>query len=122
MGSFDRFFAFYLEQTAGNFPLWLSPTQAVLVPIADRHLEYAQQVAAQLRQAGLRAEIDDRPERMNAKIRDAELQKIPLILVMGDKEAESGTVNLRERHQKEQQTLALPALIDLMQQRVSRRQ
>lgn len=122
MGSFDRFFAFYLEQTAGNFPLWLSPTQAVLVPIADRHLEYAQQVAAQLRQAGLRAEIDHRPERMNAKIRDAELQKIPLILVMGDKEAEAGTINLRERHHKEQQTLAVPALIELMQQRVAGRQ
>ena len=122
MGSFDRFFAFYLEQTAGNFPLWLSPTQAVLVPIADRHLEYAQQVAAQLRQAGLRVEIDDRPERMNAKIRDAELQKIPLILVMGDKEAESGTINLRERYHKEQQTLAVPALIEMMQQRVAGRQ
>ena len=122
MGSFDRFFAFYLEQTAGNVPLWLSPTQAVLVPIADRHLEYAQQVAAQLRQAGLRVEIDDRPERMNAKIRDAELQKIPLILVMGDKEAESGTINLRERYHKEQQTLAVPALIEMMQQRVAGRQ
>lgn len=121
MGSFDRFFAFYLEHTAGNFPLWLSPTQAVIVPIADRHLDYAYQVAAQLRQSGLRIEIDDRSERMNAKIRDAELQKIPLILVMGDKEAEQGTVNLRERHSKEQRTLAVTELAAEMQQRVAQR-
>lgn len=121
MGSFDRFFAFYLEHTAGNFPLWLSPTQAVIVPIADRHLDYAHQVAAQLRQSGLRIEIDDRSERMNAKIRDAELQKIPLILVMGDKEAEQGTVNLRERHSKEQRNLAVTELAAEMQQRVAQR-
>ena len=121
MGSFDRFFAFYLEHTAGNFPLWLSPVQAVIVPIADRHLGYAQQIAAQMRQNKLRVEIDDRSERMNAKIRDAELQKIPLILVVGDKEAESGTVNLRERHAKEQRTLAVGELIAQMHKRVQER-
>ncbi|MBO1437521.1 threonine--tRNA ligase [Meiothermus sp. CFH 77666] len=118
MGSFDRFFAFYLEHTAGDFPLWLSPIQAVIVPISDRHLEYAQQVAAQMRQHKLRVEIDSRPERMNAKIRDAELQKIPLILVLGDKEAEAGTVNLRERHVKEQRTLGIAELIGEMKGRV----
>lgn len=121
MGSFDRFFAFYLEHTAGNFPLWLSPVQAVIVPIADRHLGYAQQIAAQMRQNKLRVEIDDRSERMNAKIRDAELQKIPLILVVGDKEAESGTVNLRERHAKEQRTLPVGELIAQMHKRVQER-
>ncbi len=118
MGSFDRFFAFYLEHTAGDFPLWLSPIQAVIVPISDRHLEYAQQVAAQMRKDKLRVEIDSRPERMNAKIRDAELQKIPLILVLGDKEAEAGTVNLRERHVKEQRTLGIAELIGEMKGRV----
>ncbi len=118
MGSFDRFFAFYLEHTAGDFPLWLSPIQAVIVPISDRHLEYAQQVAAQMRKHKLRVEIDSRPERMNAKIRDAELQKIPLILVLGDKEAEAGTVNLRERHVKEQRTLGIAELIAEMKGRV----
>ncbi len=121
MGSFDRFFAFYLEHTAGDFPLWLSPIQAVIVPISDRHLEYAQQVAAQMRKHKLRVEIDSRPERMNAKIRDAELQKIPLILVLGDKEAEAGTVNLRERHVKEQRTLGIAELIAEMKGRVEAR-
>ncbi|PZA08708.1 MULTISPECIES: threonine--tRNA ligase [unclassified Meiothermus] len=118
MGSFDRFFAFYLEHTAGNFPLWLSPIQAVIVPIADRHLEYARRIAQAMQAAKLRVEVDDRPERMNAKIRDAELQKIPLILVVGDKEQEQGTVNLRERQVKEQRTLKLEELIEEMQKRV----
>ncbi|MDW8424812.1 MAG: threonine--tRNA ligase [Meiothermus sp.] len=121
MGSFDRFFAFYLEHTAGDFPLWLSPIQAVLVPISDRHLPYAEQVAAQMRKNKLRVEIDSRPERMNAKIRDAELQKIPLILVVGDKEAEAGTVNVRERHVKEQRSLEVAALIEEMKARVEAR-
>lgn len=121
MGSFDRFFAFYLEHTAGDFPLWLSPIQAVIVPIADRHLEYAHQVAAQMRKNKLRVEADSRPERMNAKIRDAELQKIPLILVVGDKEAEASAVNVRERHVKEQRTLAVGELIEEIKARVEAR-
>lgn len=121
MGSFDRFFAFYLEHTAGDFPLWLSPVQAVIVPISDRHLDYAQKVAAEMRKNKLRVEIDDRPERMNAKIRDAELQKIPLILVVGDKEAEAEAVNLRERHVKEQRTLPVVELIGEMGSRVAAR-
>ncbi|WP_299426658.1 threonine--tRNA ligase [uncultured Meiothermus sp.] len=121
MGSFDRFFAFYLEHTAGDFPLWLSPIQAVIVPISDRHLEYANQVAAEMRKNKLRAEVDSRPERMNAKIRDAELQKIPLVLVLGDKEAEAGAVNVRERHVKEQRTLSVGELIGEMKGRVNSR-
>jgi len=121
MGSFDRFFAFYLEHTAGDFPLWLSPVQAVIVPISDRHLEYAQKVATEMRKNKLRIEIDSRAERMNAKIRDAELQKIPMIVVVGDKEAEAGQVNLRERHLKEQRTLSLTELIGEMKGRVEAR-
>jgi threonyl-tRNA synthetase len=121
MGSFDRFFAFYLEHTAGDFPLWLSPVQAVIVPISDRHLDYAGKVADEMRKHKLRVEIDDRPERMNAKIRDAELQKIPLILVVGDKEEGAQAVNLRERHVKEQRTLEVAELIGEMAQRVAAR-
>jgi len=121
MGSFDRFFAFYLEHTAGDFPLWLSPVQAVIVPISDRHLEYADTVAAEMRKNKLRVEVDSRAERMNAKIRDAELQKIPLILVVGDKEAEANQVNLRERHVKEQRTLGVAELIGEMRGRVEAR-
>jgi threonyl-tRNA synthetase len=121
MGSFDRFFAFYLEHTAGDFPLWLSPVQAVIVPISDRHLEYAGKVAAQMRAGGMRVEVDSRAERMNAKIRDAELQKIPLVLVVGDKEAEAGQVNLRERHVKEQRVLGVGELIGEVKGRVEAR-
>ena len=121
MGSFDRFFAFYLEHTAGDFPLWLSPVQAMLVPISDRHNEYAKKLAAEMKRHKLRVEIDDRSERMNAKIRDAELQKIPLVLVMGDKEAEANAVNLRERHVKEQRTLPVSDLIAEMKARVEAR-
>lgn len=97
MGSTERFLGVLIEHYAGNFPVWLSPVQAVVIPIADRHLEYAESVAAQLRAAGLRVEVDGRSERMNAKVRDAQMQKIPYMLVVGDKEAEANTVSLRLR-------------------------
>jgi threonyl-tRNA synthetase len=96
-GSTERFLGVIIEQFAGAFPVWLAPVQAVLVPIADRHLEYAGEVAARLKEAGLRVEVDDRGERMNAKIRDAQKQKIPYMLVVGDKEMEQGQVALRQR-------------------------
>ncbi len=97
MGSIERFFGILIEHYAGAFPVWLSPVQAVLVPIADRHLDFAAEVASALKKAGLRVEVDDRSERMNAKIRDAEKQKIPYILVVGDREVENGQVALRRR-------------------------
>ena len=97
LGSMERFFGVLIEHYAGAFPVWLSPIQVKLIPIADRHLEYAEQVKAQLKKAGLRVEVDDRPERMNAKIRDAQMQKIPYMLVVGDKEMENGQVALRMR-------------------------
>jgi threonyl-tRNA synthetase len=97
VGSMERFMGVLIEHYAGAFPLWLAPVQAVLIPIADRHLEYARNVSAKLRDAGLRVEVDDRNERMNAKIRDAQLQKIPYMLVVGDREAQAGTVAVRDR-------------------------
>jgi threonyl-tRNA synthetase len=97
MGSMERFMGVLIEHYAGAFPVWLAPVQAVLIPIADRHVAYAEQVAGQLRAAGLRVEVDSRGERMNAKIRDAQLQKVPFMLVMGDKEIEQGQVALRLR-------------------------
>ena len=98
LGSLERFFGVLIEHYAGAFPVWLSPTQAAIIPIADRHLDYARKVEAELRKAGLRVMVDDRPERMNAKIRDAQNQKIPYMLVVGDKEEESGQVALRLRN------------------------
>lgn len=97
LGSMERFFGVLIEHFAGAFPIWLSPVQAVVIPIADRHLDYAREVAKKLRAEGLRVEVDDRSERMNAKIRDAQTQKIPYMLVVGDREAESGHVALRLR-------------------------
>lgn len=96
-GSTERFLGVVIEHFAGAFPVWLAPVQAVLIPIADRHLAYIQQVAAKLQAAGLRVEIDARGERMNAKIRDAQKQKIPYMLVVGDKEVENSQVALRLR-------------------------
>ena len=96
-GTTERFMAMLIEHFAGAFPVWLSPVQAQVIPIADRHNEYANKVLQRLKEAGIRAEIDTRSERMNAKIRDAQMQKIPYMLVVGDKEAaaEAAAVRLR---------------------------
>jgi threonyl-tRNA synthetase len=96
-GSVERFFGVLIEHYAGAFPVWLSPVQAVMIPIAERHVEYANKVAAQLKQIGVRVEVDGRNEKMNAKIREHALQKVPFLLVVGDKEAEINKVNVRTR-------------------------
>jgi threonyl-tRNA synthetase len=96
-GSFERFIAILIEHFAGAFPLWLAPLQVIVLPIADRHLDYARAVAAELDQAGLRAEVDDRQEKVNYKIREAQLQKIPYMLVVGDREAADRAVAVRSQ-------------------------
>ena len=96
-GSIERFFGTLIEHYAGAFPVWLAPVQAVVMPITDRQQEYAQKVHAQLEAAGLRVQLDDRKEKVNLKIRDAQLQKVPYMLVVGDREAEAGTVSVRHR-------------------------
>ena len=101
ISTMERFMAFLIENYAGNFPVWLAPVQAVVIPIADRHLEYAEQVAERLRAAGLRVEVDARSERMNAKVRDAQLQKIPYMLVVGDKEADGRRGLAAAAHERE---------------------
>jgi len=96
-GSFERFIAILIEHYAGAFPLWLAPVQAIVLPIADRHAEYAESVRAQLATAGLRVELDGRQEKIGYKIREAQLQKVPYMLVIGDREAAEGTVAVRSR-------------------------
>jgi threonyl-tRNA synthetase len=96
-GSVERFFGVLIEHYAGAFPVWLSPVQAVMIPIAERHTAYANKVADQLKAIGVRVEVDARNEKMNAKIREHALQKVPFLLVVGDKEAEAGKVNVRTR-------------------------
>lgn len=97
MGSIERFFGILIEHYGGAFPVWLAPVQVVIIPIADRHQAFAQEVSATLKLAGLRVQVDDRSDRMNAKIRDAEKQKVPYMLVVGDREMEEGAVDVRRR-------------------------
>lgn len=97
LGSVERFFGILIEHYGGAFPVWLAPVQAVIIPIADRHMEYARNAAAELKAAGLRVEVDGRSDRMNAKIRDAEKQKVPYMLVVGDREMEEEAVDIRRR-------------------------
>jgi threonyl-tRNA synthetase len=103
-GSIERFFGILIEHYAGAFPIWLAPVQAIVLPITDRHLEYAQKVKDRLAAEGLRVTLDDRSEKVNLKIRDAQLQKIPYMLVVGDREAENGTVSVRNRKHGDQGT------------------
>ncbi|MDQ3356937.1 MAG: His/Gly/Thr/Pro-type tRNA ligase C-terminal domain-containing protein, partial [Actinomycetota bacterium] len=97
MGSYERFIGILVEDTAGELPVWLAPVQAAILPISDRHAEAAGDVLATLRLAGVRAELDDRTESVGRKIRDAELRKVPYMLVLGDREVKEGTVSVR-RH------------------------
>jgi threonyl-tRNA synthetase len=97
-GSMERFMGILIEHFAGAFPLWLAPEQVRVLPISDKFLDYAHRVLAALQAAGLRAHIDTRPEKVGAKVRDAQLEKVPVMLVVGGKEAETGTVSYRDRH------------------------
>ena len=121
LGSMERFFMVLLEHYGGAFPLWLAPVQAAVIPIADRHVEYARAVARELDEADIRVEIDDRNERMNAKIRDAQLQKLPYMLVVGDKEVEANTVNVRLRSGENLGALPVAELISRMEEEVRKR-
>ncbi len=101
-GSIERFFGILIEHYAGAFPVWLAPVQAVVLPITDRHAEYAQKVTKRLEDAGLRVSMDDRKEKVNLKIRDAQLQKVPYMLVVGDREAQNDSVSVRNRKHGDQ--------------------
>ncbi|HEY5640874.1 MAG TPA: threonine--tRNA ligase [Dehalococcoidia bacterium] len=115
LGSIERFFGVLLEHYAGAFPMWLAPVQAVVIPIADRHVTYGREVADKLTAAGLRVEVDERNERMQAKIRDAQLQKAPYMLVVGDREAEAGAAAVRLRSGEDLKALPVQAIIERMQ-------
>jgi threonyl-tRNA synthetase len=101
LGSLERFFGALIEHYSGAFPVWLAPVQARLIPISDRHNDYAYQLRDELREVGLRVEVDDSAERMQAKIRQAQLEKIPYMLVVGDREVADGTVSLRLRTEED---------------------
>ena len=109
LGSHERMIGFLIEHYAGNFPVWLAPVQATLIPIADRHNQYARQVAAQLRADGIRVEVDDSGNRMGAKIRQAQQQKVPYMLIVGDREVEAGSVAVRTREEEDRGALPVAA-------------
>lgn len=112
LGSMERFLACLIEHYGGAFPVWLSPTQVVIIPIADRHLDYASKVAEALRERRIRARIDHRNERMNSKIREAQLEKIPYMLIIGDRESAASTVSLRLRNGTDLGSLPLSQFIE----------
>jgi threonyl-tRNA synthetase len=112
-GSFERFVALLIEHYAGAFPLWLAPVQAIVLPIADRHLDYARSVQARLDAAGLRVDLDERQEKIGYKIREAQLQKIPYMLVTGDREAAEGTVAVRSRSAGDQGSRAIDGFVEV---------
>mgnify|MGYP005850410465 CR=1 FL=1 len=121
LGSMERFLGVLIEHYGGAFPVWLAPVQARLIPIADRHLPYAEEVAERLRRQGLRVEVDARGERMQAKIRDAQLQKVPYMLVVGDAEARDGTVAVRQRSGENLGPLPLAQFVQRVQEEVAAR-
>jgi threonyl-tRNA synthetase len=121
-GSFERFIGVITEHFAGAFPAWLAPVQVMVIPIADRHVEYAGKVRKALFEAGLRAEVDDRSERMQAKLRDAQEQKVPVMLVLGDRDQEAGAVSPRLRTGESTQGIGLATFIADLKGRVERRE
>jgi threonyl-tRNA synthetase len=113
-GSLERFMGGLVEHYAGAFPLWLAPVQAVVLPIADRHRDYAASVRQALVDSDLRAELDDRNEKIGAKIRDAQMRKVPYMLVAGDRESQAGTVAVRSRREGDLGPMAVDAIRGLM--------
>jgi threonyl-tRNA synthetase len=122
LGSVERFLGILIEHTAGNFPFWIAPVQAVVLPISDRFADRAREIAARLREAGLRAEADDRSEKLGARIRKAELAKVPCMLVVGEKEAAAGTVSVRLRHGGDAGTMTVEDFLSNARRALERRE
>jgi threonyl-tRNA synthetase len=123
LGSLERFIALYIEITGGDFPFWLAPVQVAVLPIGERHLGYARTVEDRLARSGIRVALDDRNEKLGFKIREAEVQKIPLMLVLGDQEMADGTVTPRWRLGRKQAdgAVGLDELVDGLVQEVAER-
>ena len=114
LGSLERFMGVLVEHFAGAFPLWLAPVQAIVLPIADRHADYARQVAQTLTSEGFRAHVDDRNEKTGYKIREAQMHKIPYMLVVGDREQEAGAVAVRSRTEGDKGAIPLTEFVGLL--------
>jgi threonyl-tRNA synthetase len=112
IGAIERTIAFLIEKFAGKFPIWLAPVQAKILPVSDKHMEYAQEVESQLKQAGIRVELDGRAERLQAKIRDAQMEKVPYMLVVGEKEASEDTVAVRKLDTRDQNVILVDDFVE----------
>ncbi len=115
-GSYERMIGILLEHYAGRLPMWLAPVQVKLLPIADRHLEYAREVAQKLENAGVRVEIDERSERLPAKVRDAQVEQVPVMLIIGDKEVAEKSLSVRRREESEQQSASVADVVAMVQE------
>ena len=121
LGSLERFFGVYLEHCGGDFPLWLAPVQVTVLPVSDKVQDYAESVTQKLNAAGFRIQLDDKADKIGAKIRQAELSKINVMLIVGEKEAEAGTVSVRRRHQGDLGAMDVTELIDLLNDEIKQR-
>ena len=110
-GSIDRFMAYIIEEYKGRFPLWLSPTQVKILPISDEQLEYAETIEKELLKSKIRVKVDSRAEKIGYKIREAELERVPYMLILGKKEAEEGIVSIRRRGNKENDVMSLEEFV-----------
>ncbi len=119
IGSLERFMGVLIEHFAGAFPVWLAPIQAVIIPIADRHFEYAEKIRKQLSEVGIRVEVNDRKERMNLKVREAQLQKIPYMLIVGDREEEDNAVSVRLRSNEDLGSLPVYEALEIIREAVA---
>jgi threonyl-tRNA synthetase len=114
LGAIERFLGVLIEHYAGAFPTWLAPVQAVLVTVTDKQLPFARQVYERMREAGVRVEIDERNEKLGFKIREAQMQKIPYMLVIGDNEVEAGAVRPRQRDGRQLDLMSPEAFVELI--------
>jgi threonyl-tRNA synthetase len=114
-GSLERFVAVLIEHCGGNFPLWLTPEQFIVLPISDKYSDYAYEVKAQLEQHDLRGTVDGRDERIGRKIRDAEMGKIPYLLVVGEKEAQDNVISVRRHGEGDLGSMSLEAFVESVQ-------
>ncbi|HEY1360440.1 MAG TPA: threonine--tRNA ligase [Thermoleophilaceae bacterium] len=121
LGSFERFIGILIEHYAGEFPLWLAPVQALVLPIADRHVDYAREVAGQLRSAGLRVDVDERSESIGKKIREGELRKAPYMLVVGDEEQQGGKVAVRRHREGDTGAVPVPEFAERAREEIAGR-
>lgn len=118
LGSIERFIGILIEHYAGAFPTWLAPVQVKILPITDRHLDYCRQLAEEYKEHGIRVEVDERNEKVGYKIREAQLNKIPYMLIVGDKEVEEGTVSVRARSQGDIGAMAADRFLELIKEEI----